>query len=157
MLKIFFSYVVLLVIITLMQGCNQDSDNYLDGSITDSYDMGFDSVRIRSYPATALSVEYIATGDHGEKIPLRVTIDKDAVDIKTGVEYSFLKDATIARGAGYDSSPLPDLDSGSVTLSEYSVESGSVTKGSFSAVFISSTGSKLNLRGDFSGNLEVVE
>lgn len=138
-------------------GCNEDDENFLEGSITDSYNMRFDFVRIRLYPESALSIEYVYTKDEGEVIPLRVTIDRPEASLVSSTDYTVLMVGSIARGVGYDTSPLPTIESGTIHLDKYSGANGSEIAGSFKSVFVSSSGSKLNLRGGFSGTLERVE
>ena len=139
-------------------GCDDDADNSLEGSVTDNYDMSFDKVRIRLYPDSALSVEYIKNGEAGEKIPLRVTINYPELQLAAGMDYDLTTAAaTISRGVGYDSLPLPDLVSGTVHLSEFNAAAGSTVKGDFESVYTATTGNKINLRGTFSSKLERVE
>jgi hypothetical protein len=148
----------MLLALSLIIGCGNDKENYLNGSVTELFDMNFDSVRARLYPESALSIEYVVNnGESGEKIPLRVTIDKKSGEIKVNIKYDFLHDATIARGVGYESSALPELESGHVELVEYSKDNPVRVKGSFVAIFIGSKGNKLNLRGGFLSDIEVVE
>ena len=48
-------------------GCDDDGANYLKGSITKSYDMSFDSTRVRLYESE-LSIEYVSGSNQGETV-----------------------------------------------------------------------------------------
>jgi hypothetical protein len=45
----------------VLASCDDEKANFLDGSLTESYDLGFDNVRIRLYPSE-LSIEYVSNG-----------------------------------------------------------------------------------------------
>ena len=143
------------VLLAAAVGCDEQGDNYLDGSLTESYDLGFDSVRIRLYPSE-LSIEYVANKSQGEQIALRVTLDNNEAPLAAGTIYDLTVHGTITQGDGLGS-PLPDLESGDLTLSKYAGTDGSKVKGKFDANFKTDNGTILTLRGGFSGKLEVVE
>lgn len=155
-LRFWVRFVAASCLVAATAGCDKTGDNYLEGSVTDSYNMGFDKVRVRLFPS-ALSIEYVKNSDNGEKLPLKVTINYPEGEIAAGRDYNLLTEGSIARGAGYDSSPLPTLESGTVHLDSFSGADGSETTGDFEAVYIATTGAKINLRGGFSADLERVE
>ena len=138
-----------------LASCDRESANYLDGSLTESYDLGFDAVRVRLYTAE-LSIEYVAKGSGGEQVALRVTVDTNDAQLAAGTVYDLTTQGSITQGDG-TGSPLPDLDSGDLTLSSYSGADGSAVGGKFDARFITDVGTTLTLRGWFSAKLEVVE
>jgi len=135
--------------------CDDQGANYLDGSLTESYDLDFDSVRIRLYPSE-LSIEYVAKGSQGEQVALRVTLDSNEAALAAGTIYDLTNHGTITQGDGYGS-PLPEIESGDLTLSKYAGTGGSKVKGKFDARFTTDNGTTLTLRGGFSGKLEIVE
>ena len=146
---------ILIALVALLTGCDDQGDNYLDGSMTKSFDMKFDTTRVRLYESE-LSVEYVADTDEGEKIALRVTINSGEVVLESGTAYDMVTDGTVGRGQGYGS-PLPEIESGTLYLDSYSGEDGSHVSGSFTAKFIASDQSIKTLRGGFSAPLDVVE
>jgi hypothetical protein len=145
------------LISALIISCKDDDENYLEGSITSAYNMSFDSVRIRLYPYSALSIEYVKKSDSGDKIPLRITIDQSELQLSSGKNYDLTTTGSIGRGVGYDSMPLPTLTTGTIHLSSFGTADGSGVSGDFEAVFTGTNGKKLNLNGGFSGNLDRVE
>ena len=140
-----------------LSGCDDSNDNYLEGAVTDGYDMNFDSVRVRLYPETALSIEYVKKTKSGEQLPLKITIDYPEGELVTGKDYSLLLEGTISRGAAYDSSPLPQIESGTIHLDEFDAAAGSDVNGAFEAVFITTSNAKISLRGGFSAKLDRFE
>jgi len=147
--------VLVSALLAALTSCDEQGDNYLDGSLTDRYDLGFDSVRIRLYPSE-LSIEYVANGSQGEQVALRVTLDSGAAPLAADTIYDLTVHGTITQGDGYGS-PLPELESGNLTLGKYSGTDGSRVKGKFDARFLTDNGTMLTLRGGFSAKLEVVE
>lgn len=143
------------VLLAALASCDDKGDNYLDGSLTERYDLGFDSVRIRLYPSE-LSIEYVSDGSQGEQVALRVTIDTNEVPLAAGTLYDLTTQGTITQGDGYGS-PLPDLETGELTLDAYSGTDGSKVNGDFEATFLTDTGTTLSLRGGFNAKLEIVE
>jgi len=134
--------------------CDRDSANYLDGSLTESYDLDFDAVRVRLYTAE-LSIEYVANGSQGEQVALRVTVDANDAQLAAGTVYDLVTQGSITQGDG-TGSPLPDLDSGDLTLSKYAGTAGGKVEGKFDARFVTDVGTTLTLRGGFSAKLEVI-
>jgi hypothetical protein len=145
---------VLATLMALTFGCEDDGDNYLKGSVTKSYDMGFDMTRVRLYESE-LSIEYVDERRAGEQVAARVTLEVTGDPLATGVAYDLAERGDVSRGQGYGS-PLPALQSGEITLSDYSGEDGSRVAGRFNAVFATADGTTQTLRGGFSAELEVV-
>ena len=135
-------------------GCDPQSGNWLDGSLTDSYDLRFDHVRARLYQSE-LSVEYVVDAEEGEKVALRVTLDVRDATPEVGVTYDLFADGDVGRGEGFGSS-LPDLESGTVEFEEFVADPGNPISGTFEAVFITADESQYTLRGGFESEIEVV-
>jgi hypothetical protein len=135
--------------------CQDDDDNYLKGSITDSYDMDFDETRIRQYESE-LSIEYVVKSEETEKVALRVTLNLSSGPPVQDQVYDLTTQGTISRGPGFGSE-LPDLESGELKLTKYSSQDGSDVKGEFNAVFQTSDQKKKTLYGGFSAELEIVD
>ena len=136
-------------------GCDPETGNWLDGSLSDSYDLRFDHVRARLYESE-LSVEYVVDAEEGEKVALRITLDVRQSMPEVGVTYDLFTDGDVGRGEGFGSS-LPDLESGTVEFEEFVADPGNPISGSFEAVFVTVDDSKYSLRGGFESELEVVE
>ncbi|MBN2529312.1 MAG: hypothetical protein JXR76_23190 [Deltaproteobacteria bacterium] len=136
-------------------GCDEDEDNYLEGSMTDSYDFGFDSVRAVLYPSS-VSIDYMKSKDGQPLFPCKVTINTPPSEIKTGVDYKIDgEEASLVQGAGYGTLELPPISSGKIRLDEFAGKAGSTVSGSFEALFTGSKGNILNLRGGFNAKLIV--
>ncbi len=131
------------------------ADNYLDGSLADSYGIDFDYTRIRLY-SSELSVEYIQDSEGGERIALRVTVDVAGQPLSEGGSYDLAERGTVDRGQGFGST-LPDLESGELTLDRYAAQNGAEVKGSFDATFVAADDSTLTLRGGFAAEMELVD
>jgi hypothetical protein len=140
--------------VAVVTACDDQGANYLDGSMTDRYGLGFDSVRIRLYPSE-LSIEYVADTSQGEKVALRIALDAAASPFATGVFYDLATQGSITQGEGYGS-PLPDLESGELKFSAVSIQDGDRVKGKFDARFLTENSTTLTLRGGFSAKLEVI-
>ncbi len=145
----------IIILCVVFGGCEDTGDNYLEGSMTKSFDMDFDSTRARLYESE-LSIEYVADSDEGEKIAFRVTINSGEVVLESGTAYNMVTDGSVSRGQGYGSA-LPELESGTLYLDSFSEEDGSNVSGTFNARFIASDQTIKTLRGGFSASLEVVE
>lgn len=148
---------VLFLVMAFVTSCKDDDENYLEGSITNAYNMGFDSVRIRLYPDSALSIEYVKKSDSGEKIPLRITIDQPELMLSSGADYNLKTTGSIGRGVGFDSMPLPALESGTIHLGSFGATDGNGVSGDFEAVFTGTDGKRMNLNGGFSAKLDRVD
>ena len=133
--------------------CDDTGDNYLKGSVVKNYHIKYNDVRVRLYDGE-LSVEYTSNATEGN-IALGVTINTNQVELAKGKTYNLMKYGAVYRDLGFGN--LPELQSGDLTLSEYSGKNGGEVSGSFAAKFVSPTGSLQNLRGGFSADLEVVD
>ncbi len=143
-----------ILLLIILCGCDETGDNFLDGSLADSYKMDFDSVRVRLYPSE-LSIEYVQNDKNGEKVSLRVTLTRDDAEIAAGQTYDLKELGTISRGQGFNSE-LPELKSGELKLENFASTDGSDVKGTFEAIFLSSEQNEQTLRGGFAATLEVV-
>lgn len=144
---------LILVCFLLTFGCEGEGDNYLKGSIADSFDMKFEFVRARLYDS-ALSIEYVTKGE--TKTPIIVTVSTASGPITTGKAYDLKTEGSVSRGEGYGSQ-LPEVEEGELTLSKYSGEDGSAVVGTFNAIFITAQQNRQTLRGGFDADLVVVE
>ncbi len=155
MMRIVFHLFAVVVFCCSTIACDDSSDNYLKGSITDGYDLNFDETRVRLFPKSELSIAYVAKDKNGEKVALLVTLDRETEAFSTDKTYDLKAHGTISRGPAFGSE-LPDLDTGELDFEEYSEADGSHVSGTFNAVFVMSDGSKKTLRGGFAANLEVL-
>jgi len=148
---------ILLLLLMLLLGaigCGGGDDNYLEGSLTESYDLSFDETRIRLYESE-LSIEYLVETDEGQKVTLRLTVTRGEGLVEE-VAYDLTTEGTVGRGEGWGSA-LPTLESGTLTMSGYGAEPGVEARGTFTSIFLTSDGSRLSLRGGFFAPLEVVD
>lgn len=143
---IFFGMVF---IFSFCVSCDDQGDNYIDGSLVKNYNISYDSVRARLYAAN-LSVEYLSK----EVAALRITINSDGLILAAGKTYDLLEYGSVTRFDEFGS--LPELQSGALTLDTFSETDGSKVAGDFHGVFVTDDGTTLNLRGAFSTILEIV-
>ena len=141
--------IVALAFFAAVSGCKDDEDNFIDGSLVKNYNISYDGVRARLY-SSSLSVEYM-TDDNAA---LRVTLNADGLILDEGKTYDLLKYGSVTRFSNFGA--LPELQSGELTLTEFSTEDGAPAAGKFHAVFVTDEGVTLNLRGAFAVDLEVV-
>jgi hypothetical protein len=145
--------VPVLLFFAASMSCDDTGDNYLKGSVVKNYHIKYNDVRVRLYEGE-LSVEYTSNATEGN-IALGVTINTNLVDLAKGKTYPLMEYGAVYRDNGFGT--LPDLDSGDLTLNEYSGKDGGEVSGTFAAKFLTPTGSLQNLRGGFSSDLEVVD
>lgn len=131
-----------------LSACSAD-DGGLQGSLQDFYNLSFQSVRARMYPAE-LSIEYVREGG---QVPVRITLrQQDGQPIKAA-KYDLLTLGSITGRSG--DNDIPKMVNGTLTLDEFSPSNGSRIVGNFEAQF--ATGEdKASLAGDFDTDLEVV-
>lgn len=133
--------------------CDDQGDNYLDGSVVKNYNVKFNDVRVRLYDS-GLAVEYTSSSTDGE-IALGIEISSSVAQLAKGKTYDLMQYGNVYRDGGFGT--LPDLESGELTLDEYNGKNGSEVVGSFQAKFLAPSGSLQNLRGGFAATLEVVQ
>jgi hypothetical protein len=138
----------------LLLGCNVLAPNYLDGSLTESYDLAFDETQARLY-TSELAIEYVDDPQGAATVVLRVTLDTE-VEPKRGKSYDLVEHGEITQSGALNTS-LPDLEEGEIELDEYGDERGAKVEGSFSAAFVTGDGETLQLQGGFKTELEVVD
>ncbi len=140
--------------ILFLLACHQLAPNYLDGSLTDSYDLAFDETQARLY-TSELAIEYVDDPQGAAAVVLRVTIDTE-VEPKAGKIYDLVEDGEITQSGALQSS-LPDLSEGSIELVEYKSSEGSKVEGTFSAAFVTDGDETLQLEGGFKTELQVID
>jgi hypothetical protein len=70
-----YRILIVLALLSFLAAACEDPDNFIDGSITSQYEMGFDSVAITQFlQSNSLHVEYVREQGTGEEKPLMVTI-----------------------------------------------------------------------------------
>lgn len=140
-------------LVVVAAGCDDQGDNYIDGSLVKNYHISYESVRIRLY-ADDFAVEYLSDSIEGVAA-LRITLNTDGLIVAAGKTYDLLEYGSITRFS--DLGSLPELQSGELTLESFSETDGSTAAGNFHAVFVTEDGTTLNLRGAFKAPLEVVQ
>lgn len=137
----------------LVAGCNT-APNYLDGSLSETYHLNFDETRIRLYDSE-LSIEYVDNLTQEGIVALRVTtLNNEGLKPRTRID--LFENGALGRGEGFES-PLPDLESGFLRMSDFERKDGSEVNGRFRAVFITPEDTQLTIRGGFQAPLEIVD
>jgi len=115
-------------------GCAEDTPNYLEGSLTRAYQLEFSRTRARLYDSE-LAIEYLTGGGarDAQRVTLRITLAN--TNLIRGRNYDLLDEGYIGRSDFYGDS-LPELLSGSLEMSSFRPEDGSVIAGDFEALFI---------------------
>ncbi len=145
-------YIVLFAISVPSVGCEDDGDNYLKGSMTKTFDLGFDDTRVRLW-SSELSIEYVSGSDSSAPVALGVAIRRRDAVLEAGGTYDLVTQGAFSRSG----SSLPELTSGELRLDRYQGTPDSTVSGTFDAVFLTQDGTRQTLRGAFSQDLEVVE
>lgn len=137
-----------------LSGCAEDPDNFLRGSLTDTYNLEFTAIRSRLYDSE-LSIEYLyADTETPETVTLRVTLYNDQLSADS--TYDLLTKGFVGRSDVYGGS-LPDMDEGELTLEQFNEEDGAAISGRFRARFVTPDETRLTLRGGFLTTIERVE
>jgi hypothetical protein len=139
----------------VLLACHQLAPNYLDGSLTGSYDLAFDETQARLY-SSELSIEYVEDPEGEAKVALRVTLDVTNGQPEGGKIYDLLEHGAIGRSDVYGS-PLPDLSDGEIEFTEYGSDKDSKVEGTFSASFATEDDATLQIVGGFKTELEIVD
>ena len=133
----------------MVVGC-QDEETFLKGSVSSRYDLTYERVRARLYDSE-LAIEYVRADD---QVPVRVTVEAEETSSFRATTYD-LGERGDVRGR-VDQVKLPPMESGSITLEEYSEQDGARVKGTFDSR-LQAADSLVTLRGKFVGTLEVID
>lgn len=141
----------------LASACGGDAANQIEGSLTASYDMDFDEVRIRRF-STEISVEYLRNPGPGEEIPLKLSVSFEENEVTTGTGYDLHPPSGNAQRITTDNAELPELcvqeeRPSTLTFSEYSETDGATIQGEWRLCFDNG----LDGVGKFKGDLDVIE
>lgn len=140
--------VVAVAALLALSACSEEDD--LSGSLTDFYDVSFDTVRARLYP-NEFAIEYLRTNG---QVPVRVTlvVDEEA-PIHAG-KFNLMEAGNITGRS--DDVDIPDMVSGKITLETYEPTQGGAVKGNFEASFLTGKDTT-SLKGVFDTAIEVVD
>lgn len=128
-----------------------NTPNSLNGSLSDVYDIHFESVRARIY-SSELAIEYV---DVTGAVPVRVTLRLVDTVPAAGTSYD-LAEVGDVTGRSDDDVEIPRFNTGKLDLDAYERTSGALVSGSFRSKY--STGrDSLSLNGDFDTTLEIVD
>jgi hypothetical protein len=147
-----------LIAAALLAGaCGGDAANEIEGSLTASYGMDFDEVRIRRF-STEISIEYVRSPGPGEEIPLKLTVSFEENDITTGQGYDLHPPSGNADRTTTDNAELPELCAqderpSTLTFSEYTETEGETVQGEWRLCFQNG----LDGVGKFKGDLQVID
>ena len=149
-----FIIIVAALFSVLLGSCEDEKNNYVDGSIQKNFKISFKGVRARyhysSGEPTDLAIEYY---QNEAEVALRITIHATG-GVASGKKYTFPEQGKIGRDDTFG--PLPESYTGSVTLDEFSGKDGGTVKGSFESKFVTDGGTEQTLYGAFSTKIEVV-
>lgn len=139
-------------------GCGGDAANCIDGSLSASYDMDFDKVRIRRY-TTEVSVEYIRDRTAGEDTVLKLTVSFEENDIRVGQWISLHEPSGTVTRVTTDTSTFPDLcpeaegRPSHLKFTEYGSSEGDTIEGEWRLCFANG----LDGVGCFQADLDVID
>lgn len=144
-----FGMLALIATVGCSVGCS-DNATSLSGSVSEIYDLSFQSVRARQYDSE-FAIEY--TRSDGQ-VSVRVIVERgDEREISAG-EIDLGKRGTIVGRVG--PRRLPEFRSGTLTLDSYQSEPGAEVAGSFDST-LRGDDSTYSLRGRFFTHLTVVD
>ena len=148
---------LLFAALLLGTACGGDAANQIEGSLTASYDMDFDEVRIRRF-TTEVTVEYVRNPGPGEELPLKLTVSFVVNDVTTGQGYDLHPPSGNADRVTTDNANLPELcpqdeRPSTLTFSEYTETNGETIQGEWRICFANG----LDGVGKFKGDLQVIE
>ena len=127
--------------------------NSLEGSISDSFSLDFDRVRIRKQ-APELLIEYLKKHDGGTDKVCKVVVNTEGMSLGGNTNIrgpTFLDRVTVTRVAA-TGGDFPDVDSGSMHFDTYEFRDGGDMKGRFDVLFVNGR----TLNGDFEGKVDTV-
>lgn len=145
------------IVALLAAGCGDDAVNKIEGSLSASYDMDFDDVRIRRF-TSEVSIEYVRNPGPGEELPLKLAVSFIENDIQVGTPIDLHAPSGSYRRVTTDNAEFPDLCDqaerpSTLTFSKYSETEGETIKGKWRMCFVNG----LDGVGEFQGDLEVIE
>lgn len=138
-------------------GCGADPANEIEGSLSASYDMDFDEVRIRRF-TTEVSIEYVHAPGPGEEIVLKLAVSFVENDIAVDQPIDMHAPSGNYSRTTIDLSRLPELCEqddrpSTITFSQYSETEGDTIQGKWRLCFVNG----LDGVGKFKGDLDVIE
>ena len=134
---------VLSVVLATLMACDDEGDNFLDGSLVKNFNVKYKTIEAVLYP-DGLAIEYVSSKDVAA---LRITINSTNAVLKKGKTYDLAKYGSVTRFNQYGE--LPDLKSGELTLTEFSEKEGALVAGDFNAIFKTDNEGSQTLRGAF--------
>ena len=137
--------------VTTTLGCG-GPDNSLEGSISESFSLGFDRVVIFKQGET-LRIEYLKDKAGTTQKVCKVIVLTEDLGLKDGSRIkgdAFMQLVTIDRLA--PGGAFPDVKSGQIEFDDYSFKAGGKMKGKFEAVFVNGR----TLSGHFDAKVEEV-
>jgi len=136
------------LLILLLCACD-DKGGDLSGSLSNVYDLSFESVRARLYPSD-LSIEFV--NGQGEVV-VRVTGRRAAREPSAGVKVDLVTEGDVTGTSG--GVEIPRITRGTLTLTAFMAEQNARVEGRFDGVFAAGS-TELSLTGNFSTRLEIV-
>lgn len=128
-------------------------ENELSGSISESFSLDFDSVRIRKQNTTLL-IEYLKKLGGSTAKVCKVVVDAESLPLKDNARISgdlFLERVSIQREA-QTASDFPDVQGGKIKFDKISFKDGGECEGEFDAVFVNGR----TIIGSFVGKIDEV-
>lgn len=141
----------------LTAGCGDDPSNYIDGSLAASYDMKFDTVRIRRF-STEVSVEYVVNPGPGEELALKLAVNFELNEVRANSPIDLHQPSGSVDRNRVDGATFPDLcpqdeRPSTLTFESYGEVDGARIRGKWRLCFVNG----LDGIGGFSDDLQVIE
>lgn len=139
---------ILLAAAAVLVACDEKGGS-IEGSLSDVYDLTFESIRARLYE-TDLSIEYVNA--EGEVV-VRLTDNRARMEPAPGAVVDLMTQGDITGTSG--GVTIPRITKGTMKINRFMPYENARITGSFEAVFLAGT-NELSLSGDFAVRIEVV-
>lgn len=146
-------YLSALAVALVLAGCGGYS-NRLEGSISSSFSLDFDSVNVRQQ-ATSLIVEYIKTSGATVTKVAKMVLDTDnlkGLGNNSKIDGQLFKDRVVVQREAPAGGDFPEIQSGELKFGDFNFQQGGTVSGSFNVGFVNGR----TLYGEFNGTVEEV-
>lgn len=141
-----------LAVLTLV-GCG-GFENRLEGSISSSFSLDFDSVKVRKQDVS-LIVEYIKQSGATTTKVAKMVLDTEnlrGLGKDSKIDGQLFKDRIVVQREAPSGGDFPEVQSGELEFGDFEFRAGGKTSGSFNVGFVNGR----TLYGEFSGEVEEV-
>ena len=134
-------------LLLVLAGCGGEGS--LGGSLSDVYDLSFETVRARLFPSD-LAIEFV---NAKEEVVVRLTVKRALKEPHASETVDLASEGDVTGTSG--GVGIPRIARGTLTLTAWMPNAGAQVIGRFEAVFASGS-AEYDLHGDFSTTLEIV-